>query len=189
MLHFAFNLALGVWRNALSQRGGYSTCNLPLCSARPGAIAFVWAAVTHGRGDASEAERGSGEHAKPAPCHGRPGSHAHLHVHRCAWRGRQDTFQLTFTPSLTHLLINIPQQNRIAPTLVLTHLTNTQRTYTLASHGPYGQEKKTVRSFIIFYRSEISVGPLLLYVMNFHIKDAFVCCSSEYLKEAYSMMY
>lgn len=135
--YYCFNLMLSsylvVWHNAVSEWGGHSICNLPLCTARPGATASVWAAVTHGRRDAGEAERGSCEHAEPASRHGRPGSHAHLHVHRCAWRGRQDTFQLIFIPLLTHLLIHMPQPDRKAPTLILTHLTNTQHTYTLPS--------------------------------------------------------
>ncbi len=80
--------------DAVCQWGGHTVHHLPLHSARSGAVASVWAVVTHGRRDASQAERWTCEHAQSTPCHGCPGSHAHLHVHRCGWRGRQDTFQL-----------------------------------------------------------------------------------------------
>lgn len=166
-----------MWHNAVSQRGGHSICNLPLCTARPGAIASVWAAVTRGRGDASEAERGSREHAEPAPRHGRPGSHAHLHVHRCAWRGRQDTFQLTFTPPhlppLTHLLTNILQPVRTAPILMLTHLTNTQTHFL---HIVLTARRRKRCSFYFDWQNEMNI-----------MSDIFVVCNEcqkEYVRNS-----
>lgn len=80
--HLLLLSSAALWCDGVSQRGLHSLHHLSLCSARTGAPPAVGAAVPRRWRSSGQAQRGSSQHAVTSPSYGRPGPHAHLHVHR-----------------------------------------------------------------------------------------------------------
>lgn len=80
--HLLLLSSVALWCDGVSQRGLHSLHHLSLRSARTGAPPAVGAAVPRRCRSFGQAQRGSSQHAVTSPSHGRPGPHAHLHVHR-----------------------------------------------------------------------------------------------------------